>query len=151
MRHATIIFLSVSMMFLISCSSTKGLKTEEQLNKSLREQIYYHVKSMNDGNKEGLEKVYSEDYEGIFPVSKFKSKEELITQLIENQQIQKIKIEIEIIELSAKSGMGYAVLNWKAISNFGTPNQDLLYNKKHLQIWIENDNNWQLTRSLFYN
>ncbi len=152
MKPIFLFSFSIFLLFSISnCNSTHNLKKSEQLEQSLRKQIIFHVISLNEGNKEGLEKVYAEGYEGIFPVSKFESKEDLISQLVENQKKQGIKVEIEILEVSAKSDMAYAVLDWTAISNFGTANQSELYHTKHLQIWVRVDNNWQLTRSLFYN
>jgi ketosteroid isomerase-like protein len=145
---------SLSLLFLISfsnCKSTQRLKSNQQPEKNLRGQILFHVKSLNEGDVKGLEKIYSENYEGISPVTKFESKKELISKLVESQRKQNLKIEIEIIEVFVKTDMAYAVLDWKAISNFGKPNQDELYHKKHLQIWELNGKNWQLKRSLFYN
>ena len=144
-------FFILSVFHFTNCKSSQSVKSSEQLVKSLHQQIKFHVKSLNRADQEGLEKVYTEDYEGIFPVSKFESKTELIRQLVENQKNQEIKIEIEILEVSAKSDMAFVVLDWKAIANFGTPTQNELYHKNHLQIWVLNNNNWQLKRSLFYN
>ena len=152
MKPIFLFSFSITLLFSISnCNSTRSLKKNEQLEQNLRKQIIFHVKSLNEGNKEGLEKIYAEGYEGIFPVTKFESKAALIIQLIENQKNQKINIEFEILEISAKTDMAYAVLDWKAISNFGTANQVELYHKKHLQIWVLNGKIWQLKRSLFYN
>ena len=117
----------------------------------MKERIQLHVKSLNEGNKTALQSIYSVDYEGIFPVSKFESKEDLVSQLIVNQQNQSLKIEFEIIEIVPQKGMAYAILDWKAVTNFGKPDQDELYHKKHLEIWIKTKGDWQLSRSLFYN
>ena len=145
---------SLSLLFLFfftNCKSNQSLKHNEQLEKSLREQIIFHVKSLNEGNEDGLEKVYSENYEGLFPVTKFESKAELISKLVESQAQQQLLIEFEIIEISASASMAYAILDWIVFEKAGSPQKELLYNKKHLQIWELKDKNWQLKRSLFYN
>ena len=46
--------------------------------------------------------------------------------------------------------MAYALLDCKAIANFGTIEQEELYHKKHFQIWVKSKDNWQLSRSIFY-
>ncbi len=141
-------------IFLISFCSCKSvsqaIKSEENTFQ-LREQIVFLVKSLNEGNEQGLKTVYADDYEGINPVTKFESKQTLVSQLVENQKKQQLKIEMEIIEIDAKSEMGFAVLKWKTISGFRTSKQQTLYQKKHLQIWIKKGEDWQLKRSLFYN
>lgn len=143
-------FLLIVFSFL-SCKSNQTLNNSQKYENSLRQQIAFHVKSWNEGNIAGLEKVYAENYEGLSPISKFENKQELINKIVESQKKQQLYIEYEIFELSATASMAYALLNWRAISNFGQQNQDQLYSKKHLQIWIKTGKEWQLKRSLFYN
>ena len=143
-------FILIALSF-TNCKSNQNLQSSEKFENSLREQIDFHVKSLNEGNSAGLEKVYSEKYEGLSPITTFESKQELIKKIVKSHQKQQIKIEYKIIELSVSVSMAYALLEWKAISNFGQQDQDELYSKKHLQIWIKSGKEWQLQRSLFYN
>ena len=143
-------FILLSISF-TNCHSSQKLLSSQQLEESLLEQIDFHVKCLNDKNAKGLEKVYAENYEGFSPITKFESKEDLIDILVKNQSQQSIHIEFEIIEISVSTSMAYALLDWKVIEKANTPQEKLLYNKKHLQIWELNSNNWQLKRSLFYN
>ena len=132
-----------------NCNSSKPLKSNQSNNK-FEATILLLIESMNSSDRKGLEKVYAENYEGIFPIVKFENKSDLIDQLISNQKKQKLKIEFEILEISAKKEMAYALLDWKAIANFGTIEQEELYHKKHFQIWVKSKDNWQLSRSIFY-
>ena len=141
-----LIFLSIT-----NCKSVSGLKNSNQQLNNLRNQIELHVKYLNDGNAQGLESVYTADFEGLSPITKFKNKQELVHILVKNQKEQQLKVEFEIIEIFVKSKLAYAVLDWKAFTNANTIDQQLLYNKKHFQVWELINKEWQLKRSLFYN
>ena len=145
------IFLLLGLIAFGNCKSPEQMHRQKKDMIQLQSQIEFHVKCLNDGNKEGLSSIYSDHYEGISPVTKFSNKSELISQLIDNQKKQNITIEIEIIEIIPSKEMAFAVLDWKAITNAGTANEQLLYDKKHLQIWERVKKDWQLKRSLFYN
>lgn len=136
---------------LTNCKSADPTQTSKQERINLQNQIESHVKFLNTGNAEKLELIYADDYEGISPVTRFDSKQELVALLVENQQMQNITIEIEIIEMYTSNEMAYAVLDWKAVTDAGKPGEQLLYTKKHLQIWEKNKKDWQLKRSLFFN
>ena len=145
------IFLLAIFLFLVNCKSLDRFQNSEQDINQLKNKIESHVKYLNNGNMEGLESIYAADYEGLFPVTKFSSKQELINILIESQRKQQLKIEYEMIEISTSATMAYVLLDWKVFEKVGTSEEQLLYNKKHLQIWELTDKNWLLKRSLFYN
>ena len=144
-------FLLLIFLSQVNCKSINQLQNSKEHINNLRNKIEFHVKCLNDGNTKGLESVYAFDYEGLSPVTKFENKQELINILVENQREQQLKIKIKIIEISAKSTLAYAILDWKAFINVDSSKQQLLYAKKHLQIWELIDNEWQIKRSLFYN
>ncbi len=143
--------LFVIALFFVNCKSLDRFQNSEQNINILKNKIELLAKYQNDGNREGLESVYSADYEGLFPITKFSSKKELINILVENQRKQQLKIEYEMIEISTSATLAYALLDWKVFEKTGTSEEQLLYNKKHLQIWELIEKDWHLKRSLFYN
>ncbi len=154
MRKLKWLSLPIGLLFifvLTNCKSVDPLQKSKHDRIQLQNLVESHVKFLNTGNAKGLESIYADDYEGISPVTKFESKEQLISQLIENQQKQNITIQIEIIEIYTSNEMAFVVLDWKALTNAGKPAEQLLFTKKHLQIWEKGKNNWLLKRSLFYN
>lgn len=151
MKKLPLVFAALLFFLLSNCHSTQGLQKSAQPEDQLREQIHFYVKCLNEGNAPALEKIYASDYEGISPVTKFENTRELIKLLVESQRQQNLNIEFEIIELSTKPAMAYAVVDWKVFENATTSERKLFYHKKHLQIWEWIDNAWRLKRSLFYN
>jgi hypothetical protein len=144
-------FLLTISLFLVNCKSLDRFRNSEQNINYLKNKIESQVKYLNDGNMEGLKSVYAADYEGLSPITKFSSKQKLIDILVENQRKQQLKIEYEIIEISTSATMAYALLDWKVFKKEDTSEAQLLYHKKHFQIWELVNKNWQLKRSLFYN
>jgi len=135
----------------LKCKSTSSLQNSAQDQSDLKNRIELHVKGLNESDEKLLKSIYAADYEGLSPVTRFGSKQELITKLIENQRKLNIRIDMEIIEISTTAYMAFAVLKWKAFTNTNSPQEQFLYEKMHLQIWVKNKGQWQLKRSLFYN
>ena len=138
-------------LILPSCKTYDPYKPKTVEKKSLVKQIKLHVNSLNERNQNGLEAVYEQDYEGLFPVTKFKNKEDLINILLKNQEENEIRIESRIFEIHARQTMGYALLQWTAIAHPDSDQEEILYERKHLQIWEKDSKkNWRLKRSVFY-
>lgn len=138
-------------LFVQSCKIYDPYVPKTVEKKALVAQIKVHVNALNDQNRAGLESVYAQDYEGLFPVTHFKNKTELINILLENQKKNEIRIESKILEIHARETMGYALLHWVAIAFPESEQEEILYERKHFQIWEKDDKkNWKLKRSLFY-
>lgn len=145
------LFLFSISLLSLNCKSTSSLQNTAQDQSDLKNRIELHVKSLNESDEKLLKSIYAADYEGLSPVTKFDSKQDLIAKLVENQRKLNIRIDMEIIEISTTAHMAFTVLKWKAFTNADSPQEQFLYEKVHLQIWEKNKGQWQLKRSLFYN
>ena len=137
-------------MYIIILSVLVGGCSGARLAKSnskavIKSAISSFIRAMNNEDIKTLEILYSDDFLSYEPNFKL-PKKQLLNSIQKGFDQQNYQIEAKIMEIIGGSTVGSAHIKWKIIGE----DQEVIFAKDLLQIWVKEKDGWKLSRILFF-
>ena len=136
-------YLIILSVLVVGCSSTRLARSNSEA--IIKSTISSLISAMNNEDINTLEMLYSDDFLSYEPNVKL-PKKQLLNSIQKGFDQQNYHIEAKIIEIIGGSSVASAHLTWKIIGE----EQEVIYAKDLLQIWVKEKDGWKLSRILFF-
>jgi len=141
--YSSTLYLLILIVFLAGCSSSRSASSNSEA--SVRTTINTFINAMNNEDIKTLEFLYSDEFLSYEPNFK-PPKKQLLNSIQKGFNQQNYHIEAKILEIIGGSTAASAHLNWKIIGE----DQEVIFAKDLLQIWVKEKEGWKLSRILFF-